>query len=147
MKTITYVNANAENAKTQTPSFGYFHLLTLVAAFLFFSLHDMSAQNASRINAGVTIEPQADVNGIITNPVTTVAFEVYSKYGQVAVSATQMMSSISVSNMTGRMFYNASAINTTEFKSPTLNVPHQVLVVRVTFANGTSAIRKVQLLN
>jgi len=147
MKTITYPTAKATNAKSQNHSLGYFHLVTIVVALLFFSLHDMSAQTASRFNAvSVNVAPQAEVTALIdNNPITVNTFDVYSKYGQIVVSSAQVIASFTVSNMTGRVFYNSTVINTTEFKTPTLDVPHQVLAVTVTFANQSTATKKVQL--
>ena len=144
MKKTTYLNPDAKNTGT---NFNFSQLITIVALVLFFCFNANAQSNRMSSAIGqaasedsVTSELSGSGPAINTN-----TFSVYSKYKQVAVKSQQVIASVSVTNLTGRTLFEASAINTLEYKTSVLDLPNQILMVRVTFANGSSALKKVHL--
>lgn len=80
----------------------------------------------------------------VTNPSgSTIGLNMYCNSNQLFVTASSEMKSVTVYDLLGRAVYQSGTIRTTDFKTKTINLRHQVAVVTAVFENGAVVHRKV----
>lgn len=146
MKNIT-IDPNSKIAKTAKFTFNYLHLIIIIAVLLFFNVESANAQSAARI-AAPEVQAQADspVFEAPSNPASNaVTYAAYSKGKSVIVNASKIMLSVAVYDLSGRCVFSVNNVNSRDYKTPTLDLPRQILVVKAMFENNTTASRNIVL--
>lgn len=146
MKNIT-LNPNSKIAKTAKFTFNYLHLIIIIAVLLLLNVETAQAQSMSRSAApGVQVQPENTVSELPGNPSTTTAsYNAFSKNKSVSVSSSKLIVSVGVYDLSGRVLFGANGIYQYEYKTPALDSPRQLVVVKALFDNNTSASRNIVL--
>lgn len=79
----------------------------------------------------------------IPNPLNDVGFVVYSANRQMTVKASKEMTTVILYDLLGREVYHSGKIYTSDFKTPSLNLQNQVLVVKAVFEKEASVYKKI----
>jgi hypothetical protein len=146
MKNIT-INPNSKVAKTARFTFNYLHLIIILAVLLMFNVESAHSQSAGRAAAPeAVVETDSSVFEAPSNPaVNAVSYAAYSKGKSVVVNASKLMVAIAVYDLSGRCVYSVNGISTRDYKTPPIDLPRQVLVVKAHFENDTTASRNIVL--
>lgn len=80
----------------------------------------------------------------VTNPLAnTTGFTSYVDDNQLFIKASNELISVTLYDLLGRAVFSSGTIDAADYKTPTLNLQHQVLVVKAVFENGTVVSKKV----
>lgn len=79
-------------------------------------------------------------------PVATTGLAVYSDSHQLALKGSSEMATMAVYDLAGRELYHSGSIHSSSFKTPSLNLQNQVILVKAVFENG-AVLHKKAILN
>lgn len=83
--------------------------------------------------------------GVNLPPVVKHSVSVFTSNGQIEVSATQDIQSVVVYDLTGRQLFSKTDVNSREFSTGTLPARNQIVIAKVTAADGSERIKKLQI--
>jgi Bacterial Ig-like domain (group 2)/GDSL-like Lipase/Acylhydrolase family len=73
------------------------------------------------------------------------AFTAWAKNKVISIEASEVIANVALYDITGRLIYQNPAVNSTAFATATLAVARQVVIVKVTLANGATVAKKLIL--
>jgi hypothetical protein len=114
------------------------------------TMHDLKTDSYTFISEVGTFNDRFEIHYVnntlsVSNPSSNPSFVVYSNNGQISVKASAEMTSVMIYDLLGRIVYQSGNIQTKDFKTPTLNLKNQALVVKAAFENETVAYKKLLL--